>query len=391
VASYQDDFQRTNNANLGANWRVDSGTVSPQILNNAAECGNMGANSGENGMWATWVGGGLLTDNYVVQAQLTTPTIAEATDNYTGVYVAAPNTYGSGTKLVCFAGDTAAGCEIFTQTNAPSSPYLGNGAGTGQTVVANNSSAPFTNSALIALSRVGNVFTGYINGVSVVTWTDTGNTVPTGSGNRRWGFVVEGNYPVFQNQYDSPAIDLITARDIGIHSQPGTAGGDSSFNGAAYKATGGAGAVGGGTDSGGTTRPPSGSWLNTDTAWNGTQGTGNQPSVNPFGGCGAAGVTGHTPNGQAGGNGLNTSGGLAGTSGHLDGHPGTSPSGGRYGPGSGAGGGYYASGTGQAGAGARGAFPGGAGSGGGANVDGQGSNGPGGAGGDGQVVATSYF
>ncbi len=351
----------------------------------------MSSGNGENGRWATWNGGSLLTDNYIVQAQLVAPSNAEATDNFTGVYVAAPNSYGAGTKLVCFVGNVSTGCGIITQTNAPTSPYIANGAQTGQTVVA-NSNVPFTNSALIALSRVGNVFTGYINGSPIVTWTDTGNTVLSGSGNRGWGFITEGNWPIWQRQYDSPAIDWVQGRDLGVQSQPGTSGDGASFNGAAYQVTGGAGGVGGGTDSGGTTRPASGSWLNTDTAWNGAQGSGNQSAVNPAGGCGAAGVAGRTPNGQAGGNGINTPGGAAGTAGSLNGKPGTAPSG-AYGPGSGGGGGYYlpTGSTGQAGAGGVGGFPGGGGGGGGATVDGQGSNGTGAAGADAQVVVTSHF
>ncbi|HMH58986.1 MAG TPA: hypothetical protein VK537_07375, partial [Galbitalea sp.] len=293
------------------------------------------------------------------------------------------------TVVVAFGGNTSTGCGLITQVNAPSAPYIANGAGTGQAVVA-NSSTPFTNTSLIALSRVGNVFTGYIDGAEVVSWTDTGNSVPTGTGNRGWGFIVEGNHPAFQAQFDSPAIDWINGRDIGVHSQPGTDGAATSFNGS-YVATGGSGGVGGGIDSGGTRRPASGSFLNTDTAWNGAQGTGTQ-AVNPAGGIGAADQSGHSPSGAAGGNGLNTAGGIAGTASSLDGAAGTSPSGGVYGPGSGGGGGYWITGTtGQAGQGGLGGFPGGAPGGGGATLDGQGSNGPGNAGSDGQAVVTTHF
>lgn len=391
AATFRDDFNRANNTSMGSTWRIDSGTAAAQILNDAAEAGVMGANAGENGRWMTWADGNLLSDNYIVQAQLVAPANAEATDNYTGVMVAVPNTYGSGTLVLAFVGNTSSGCGLITQANAPSAPYAANGAGTGQAIVA-NSTTPFTNTSLIALSRAGNVFTGYINGTAVVTWTDTGNTVPTGSGNRGWGFIVEGNYPVFQNQYDSPAIDWIQARDLGVHSQPGSAGGSTSFNGSTYVAPGGGGAVGGGIDAGGTRRPTTGSYLNTDTAWNGAQGLGNQPSVNPAGGIGAAGQTSYSPSGAAGGNGLNTSGGAAGTASSLNGAAGTGPSGGVYGPGSGGGGGYWVTGTtGQAGQGGAGAFPGGAPGGGGATLDGQGSNGPGNAGSDGQAVVTTHF
>lgn len=392
INAYTDDFNRADSSGgIGSNWRTDSGTAAAQILNGAAECGPMSGSSGENGRWMTWGGGALLSDNYIVQAQLVTPSNAEATDNYTGVYVAAPNTYGAGTLLVAFVGSTGGGCGLITQANAPSSPYLGNGAGTGQAIVA-NSTTPFTNTSLIALSRVGNVFTGYIDGVAVVTWTDTGNTVPTGSSNRKWGFLVEGNYPVFQHQFDSPAIDWISGRDLGVHSQPGTAGGDTSFNGSAYKVTGGGGGVGGGIDAGGTRRPASGSFLLTDAAWNGAQGSGNQPSINPAGGIGAAGQTGYTPNGAPGGDGYNTAGGAAGTASSVNGAAGTTAAGGVYGPGSGGGGGFWKAGVlAVAGQGGAGAFPGGAPGGGGANTDGQGSNGAGNAGSDGQAIVTTHF
>ena len=388
--SFDDDFNRSNALSLGGSWRTDSGTQSNQILNNAAQAYTPSTYVGETASWNTWATP-LATDNYIVEAQLSSPTTSLATNNYSGVYCAAPTTYSSSTVLVAFVGTTGGGCKIFTQANAPSGAFIANGSQTGQTVVA-SSSTPFTVTSKIALTRNGNIFTGWINGVSVCTWTDTGNTVPTGSGNRLWGIINETNWPTFQSLYNAPAINEASARDVSWLSQPGTDGGTASFNGSAYQVTGGKGGVGGGTDSGGTRRPATGSILNTDPTWTGAAGTGNLTN-NASGGLGAAGVTGYSPAGTAGGGGLNTGGGVAGNSSALHGSAGTSPGSGVYGPGSGGGGGFYVpiGSSATAGQGGSGGFPGGGGAGGGATQDGLGANGFGGPGGDGQVVVTSFF
>lgn len=387
---YSDDFERANSISLGGSWRTDSGSQSAQVANGMAECFVPSNYVGETGTWNTW-SNPLLTDNYVIQAQLATPSYQLATNNYTGIYCAAATTYGSSSLLVAFVGDTSGGCGLITQANAPSGPWIANGSQTGQTIVA-NSSTPFTTSSQIALTRNGNVFTGWINGTAVVTWTDTANTVPTGAGNRLWGIITECNWPFGQSLYMSPAIASVSARDVSWLSQPGGDGATASFNGSSYQATGGKGGVGGGVDASGTRRPATGSFLNTSTSWTGAAGTGNQSS-SASGGVGAAGQSGFLPNGEAGGGGLNTGGGAAGTSTSLNGQDGVAPTGGVYGPGSGAGGGFYLplGSTGIAGQGGAGGFPGGAGGGGGASLDGLGGNGPGGPGGNGQVVVTSYF
>ncbi|WP_067891165.1 DUF7257 domain-containing protein [Nocardia vaccinii] len=387
---YSDDFERANSISLGGSWRTDSGSQSAQIVNGMAQAFTPSTYVGETGNWNAW-SSPLDTDNYVIQAQLATPSTQLATNNYTGIYCAAPTTYSGSSVLVAFVGDTSGGCGLITQTNAPSGAYIANGAQTGQTVVA-NSTTPFTTSSQIALTRNGNVFTGYINGTQVVQWTDTGNTVPTGSGNRLWGIITECNWPVAQSLYSSPAIASATARDVSWLSQPGGDGDTASFNGSSYQATGGKGGAGGGVDASGTRRPASGSFLNTSTTWTGDAGNGNQSS-SASGGVGAAGQTGYLPSGESGGGGLNTGGGAPGTSSSLDGSAGAGPTGGVYGPASGGGGGFYLplGSTSVAGQGGRGGFPGGGGGGGGASLDGLGGNGPGGAGGDGQVVITTYF
>ena len=62
---------------------------------------------------------------------------------------------------------------------------------------------------LFEFRRQGNVFTLYRNGSSFLTWTDTGNLVSSGPTFRRWGFLVEGNFPIFQQEFRSPAVDAI--------------------------------------------------------------------------------------------------------------------------------------------------------------------------------------
>lgn len=388
-AVFEDHFQRPNSSTLGAYWRTDSGSANMQVVNDQAQTYTPSSYVGENGCWSTYITP-FNTDNYMVTAQLGSPSTSLATNNYTGIYLAAPTSWGSGSVAVAFVGNTSTGCGIITQTGAPASPYVATGTGTGQTIRVQTATT-FTATSLIALSRVGNTFTAYIDGTQVLQWTDSGNIVPTGSANRLWGIVIENNWPTFQSLYESPAISDAKAQDIPGWSNPGTAGGLSSFNATAYQAPGGAGGVGGGYDAAGTRRPATGSFLNTDTGWTGANGTGNQTNT-ASGGVGAAGVTGYQPSGQQGGAGYNTPGGLPGTATSLAGSPGTGPSGGRYAPGSGGGGGYWISGqAGQAGAGAAGGFPAGGGGGGGASLDAQGTNGNGGPGGDGQVVITSNF
>ncbi len=390
-----DVFNRANSLSLGANWRTDSGSQSAQIASNVAQAFTPSTYVGETGCWNARTLP-LETDNYVIWAQLASPTNSLATDNYTGLYCAAPVTsYTSSTVLVAFVGNTGAGCGIITQTNAPSGAYIANGAQTGQAIQA-QATTKFSTTAKIALTRSVDpssgvsTFTGYINGVQAVSWVDTGKIVPSGTGFRNWGIITETNWPTFQSLYDSPAIASVNARDVSWISMPGEDGGTISFG--SYSATGGKGGVGGGVDASGTRRPATGSWLNTDASWTGAAGTGTQ-STSAAGGCGAAGQTGYLPNGEAGGGGTNTGGGAAGTSSSLDGQDGTSPTGGLYGQGSGAGGGFHLplGSTGRAGQGGKGGFPGGGGGGGGATLDGLGNNGPGNAGGDAQAVMTSYF
>lgn len=177
----------------------------------------MSSNTGRNGCWNTWIGGNndgkFLTDNYRVRAQLKAPSQI-ATNNFTGIVLVVPDTYSSSTLCTYFIGQTATaanGSGIITQANVVSSPYNTSGQ-TGQTVRVTTNQ--ITTTSLIELERIGNVFNAYVNGTNTCTWTDSGNLVPTGSTNRRWGIITEGNFPIFQSQFDSPAIDWVEAFDL---------------------------------------------------------------------------------------------------------------------------------------------------------------------------------
>ncbi len=179
-----DSFVRTDSSSLGSAWRTDSGSSSARIWAHAVEAIPMAQNTAANGNWHTY-NNSYLADNVIVTAQLHAPSASSATDNITAIYLAAPATYSGSTKLVGFGVTTGSGCAIWTQVNSPSSPYRPTGLQTGQAAVV-TSTTNVPNTAQISLSRVGNVFTAYVNGVSILSWTDSSNTVPTGATNRHF-------------------------------------------------------------------------------------------------------------------------------------------------------------------------------------------------------------
>src|SRR5690606_25728719 len=227
------------------------------------------------------------------------PPKTSATSNLTffGVYVAAPTTYSGSSKLVAFVGvigneDVPNGaCGLISQTNAPAPPYNPNGAQSGQTILADASDVGFKADSVIALERMGNVFTGYVDGVAVLTWTDTGNTVPTGPGHRHCGFVTTARYESVEAY--SPGFSGIQIMDLDAF--PGTA---TTFTGDSATVTAGGGAAGN-------------SWGSATPA---ARGTGNQTAYNAGGGSG--GTLGAA--GSPGGAGVDLSGGAGGT---ADGGP----------------------------------------------------------------------
>lgn len=218
VYTNPDLFNRADASTLGSDWRVDRNSQ-PKIATNRAQMKTMSGGDGRAGNWVSYQAGGasgkFATDSYEVEAQLIAPVGNSATDNFSAIVLAIADTFGGGgTSVMCYAVvSTGQGCKIMTQTGLP--PAAGQSTlQTGQTQQATTA----TNIAatdLIRFRRAGNVFTLYRNGSSLLTWIDASNVVSSGSTNRRWGFVVEGNFPLFNAEFRSPAINGISsARDL---------------------------------------------------------------------------------------------------------------------------------------------------------------------------------
>jgi hypothetical protein len=348
-AYLSDNFQRADNTALGAYWRNDSGDSGYQaaIMSNRAEAGVVPSPGFVSSnriitFLSTYTAAELLTDNYVVTAQVTTPVRGEATNlgSFTGVYIAAPSTYGSSTKWVGFAASATRGSAMITQTGTPDLQS------DGQTSVA-TSTTNIADGQTIALRRSGNVFTGFINGNQVCQWTDTGNTVSSGAGYRHFGILLQGvtsedSHGVVAAQLDSPAISQIIASDLDA-----TAGTATTFSGGAVTVTGGGGSAGSVFGASGPA----------------AAGSGNQTTLNAGGGTGGSSAS--VP-GQAGGNGAGSTGGAGGVNPGDPGHDGANLPTGSYGPGAGGGGGAGSTSTSaEGGKGGNGGFPGGGGAGGG--------------------------
>jgi hypothetical protein len=202
----------SNSSTLGSSWRTDSGSSSSQVESDGVQCVTQSSGNGENGCWNTYTASSLNTDYYTITAQLKAPSGSLASNNYTGIYCAAPlSTWGSTSYVCCFCISTGSGSFILSAEGPPAAPYICHGQ-TGQTEQSTAATA-VSDTTTIALTRAGNVFTSYVGGSSTLTWTDTGGLIPTGVGFRQFGLITEGNYPTFQNAYASPAIVSITAQD----------------------------------------------------------------------------------------------------------------------------------------------------------------------------------
>lgn len=217
---WSDTFNRANSSSTGSDWRVDR-NASPKIDTNRAQMKTMAAADGRAGCWSSWQGGGgtqggrLATDSYGVKVQLITPVGSLATDNFTCLVLAVADTFGAG--VMCYAVlSTASGCAIYTQSGLPPASGISTGQ-TGQTQRAVTATGVAVTD-LMEIRRTpgspGTVFTIYRNGASFLSWADTGNIVSSGATNRRWGYVVEGNYPFISGEFRSPAIDSIEGYDL---------------------------------------------------------------------------------------------------------------------------------------------------------------------------------
>jgi len=81
-------------------------------------------------------------------------------------------------------------------------------------------SAGTTNGMVIRFERrmysaTQSVFTAFADGTSFLSWDDSTGIVPAGDRlRRRWFIQNEGNYPIFQSPFYSPALDSVRAYDL---------------------------------------------------------------------------------------------------------------------------------------------------------------------------------
>lgn len=224
LMDFRDPLDGSDNASdIGANWRSDFDNM--KLVTNRAQLSTPASNTGRQGAWETYVassgynGGRLLTDNWAVESQLSAPVGSGASDNFTSIGGCMMDTIGSGMLLVYFVITTANGQAIYTYS-ASSIASPGNGSGqTGQTqrsVLATN----VANTALIRFERkmysaTQSVFSAYVNNTFTIGWNDSGGIVPAGDvTKRRWFIQAEGNFPIFQQAFYSPAHASVRAYDL---------------------------------------------------------------------------------------------------------------------------------------------------------------------------------
>lgn len=224
LMEFRDPLDGADNAgDLGTNWRPDFDNM--KLVTNRAQISTPGSGTGRQGAWETFVGGSynggrLLTDNWVVESQLSATVGLAAADNFSSVGGCMMDTIGSGMVLVYFVITTGAGQAIYTYSaSAIASP--GNGSGqTGQTQRAVSGTNVSTTS-LIALERrmyssTQSIFQAYVNGTGTIQWNDSTGIVPANSRTRRrWFIQAEGNNPFFPaGPYYSPAHASVRAYDL---------------------------------------------------------------------------------------------------------------------------------------------------------------------------------
>lgn len=228
LMSHREDWNRSDSTSPGTDWRLDFNTM--KIATNRSQFKTPANGDGRAGVWLSYMGvasaayngGRLLTDNWAIEAQLIAPIGNAATDNLTciggGMLDGGP---ASGMVLGYMCVTTGNGQSINTYANASiASP----GAGSGQTnqtqrnVIATNVSG----TALIRIERrmysaTQSIIKGYVNGSNTTTWDDSGGVMPSGDIlKRRWFIQHEGNFPIFQSGFYSPAIDWVRAYDLYI-------------------------------------------------------------------------------------------------------------------------------------------------------------------------------
>lgn len=213
-----------NASDIGTQWRSDFSNM--QLITNRAQLRAPASNTGRQGAWETYVpsggynGGRLLTDNWAIESQLSAPVGGAATDNCSCVGGAMlDGGPGTGMVLVYFVITTGNGQTINTYANSSiASP--GNCSGqtnqTQRSVLATN----VPTNAVIRLERrmysaTQSNFLAYVNGTFTIGWNDSTGIVPAGDRTkRRWFIQAEGNFPLFQQAFYSPAHASVRAYDL---------------------------------------------------------------------------------------------------------------------------------------------------------------------------------
>lgn len=228
LMAFREDWNRANGTSLGADWRMDYDLM--QINTNRIEKNIVGFTT-RVGAWASYMGastglyngGRLLTDNWAVEGQCIAPAGGgAATDNGTSlsgaIYDNGPGTGITFVYAIFSLATVSPAAAIMTQNGAIASPGTGAPAITGQTQRAVTASGIAATDLMRferrMYSATQSVFTLYKNGVSYLTWDDSGAVVPAGPTSRRWGIQNEGNFPIFQQAFFSPALDWVRAYDL---------------------------------------------------------------------------------------------------------------------------------------------------------------------------------
>lgn len=220
-----DDFNRADSSTLGSGWRADFGNL--KVATNRAQCATPASNTGRQGVWNTFVqsaqynGGRLLTDNWAIEVPLIAPVGSQATDNATTIGGAMLDG-GPAAGMVLVYYTVMTGGNGVTITTYSSSSIASPGAATGQANQTNRGSTAGTVALPMTArferrmySATQSIFTGYLSGISVVTWNDSTGIVPAGDiTKRRWFLQAESNSPFFGGPYYSPAIDSVRAYDL---------------------------------------------------------------------------------------------------------------------------------------------------------------------------------
>lgn len=213
-----DEVNRANSDSAGGSWRSDVNGQA-RVRSNMLEFKTMPGSPGRAGTWMS--SEGLLTDSYEVRAQLKFPSeqgLAE--NNFTAVCLAVPDVIGAaGTLITYFVVSKTTGSAIYTISGTPPATGISTGSGSSGRTSRTGALANVNETSLIALRRTmysptQSNFTCYVNGSLLATWTDSSALVPVGPSNRRFGFIVEGNHPAFNQEFRSPAIDWIEAYDL---------------------------------------------------------------------------------------------------------------------------------------------------------------------------------